>query len=157
MSRLFFRGKRRASRVFHFIVEVLFHMGIHDTQCGAKVMKREAVMRIHDSLHVADMAFDINLLYCLKRAKLQIIEVPVEWTDHLGSTVRYFRTSFVMFLSIVRLRLIHSPFRFLLKWTRPLETKIYLSLRNPPPRSAPTPGVPTVHQIGNERAPSPKA
>ncbi|HSY43240.1 MAG TPA: glycosyltransferase, partial [Candidatus Acidoferrum sp.] len=28
-----------ASRVFHFIVQILFWMNIRDTQCGAKVMK----------------------------------------------------------------------------------------------------------------------
>lgn len=139
-----------ASKVFHFIVEVLFHMGIKDTQCGAKVMKREAVMHIHDSLHVADMSFDINLLYCLKRARYQTIEAPVEWTDHLGSTVRYFRTSVVMFLSVCRLRIIHSPLHCVLRWARPVEAKIYRYLRNPPPLEAPNPEVPTICHVGGE-------
>ena len=62
-------GNRQfASRVFHFIVQTLFWMNIRDTQCGAKVMRREAVEKIHPSLRIADMAFDINLLYSLKRA-----------------------------------------------------------------------------------------
>ena len=57
-------GKRQfASRVFHFIVQLLFWMNIRDTQCGAKVMQREAVEKIHPSLLIADMAFDINLLF----------------------------------------------------------------------------------------------
>ena len=51
-----------ASRIFHFIVQCLFRMNIRDTQCGAKVMRREAVDKIHCSLRIADMAFDINLL-----------------------------------------------------------------------------------------------
>lgn len=143
-----------ASKVFHFIVEALFHMGIKDTQCGAKVMRQAAVMRIHESLHIADMAFDINLLYCLKRLGYRLKESPVEWTDHLGSTVRYFRTSLVMFLSVCRLRLVHSPFRFLLRWARPLVARIYISLRNPPPLEAPTPDVPTIYQVGKEQTPT---
>ena len=41
-------GDRRfASRVFHAIVQLLFRLNIHDTQCGAKVMKREVVEKIH--------------------------------------------------------------------------------------------------------------
>lgn len=135
-----------ASKVFHFIVESFFGMGIRDTQCGAKVMRREAVQAIHPKLHIADMAFDINLLYSLKQAGFRLLEAPVDWTDCLGSTVRYFRTSIVMFMSVVRLRLIYSPFRFVLKWTRSLELRIYRSFRSAPPLAAPTPGVPTVHQ-----------
>ncbi len=123
-----------ASRVFHIIVELLFGMRIQDTQCGAKVMRMAAVRQIHSTLNIADMAFDINLLYSLKRAGFRIVEAPVAWTDHLGSTVRYFRTSLVMFLSIVRVRIIYSPFYFVLKLLRPLETMVYRALRNPPPR-----------------------
>jgi hypothetical protein len=37
-------------------------MNIHDTQCGAKVMRRKAIETVHSSLRIADMAFDINLL-----------------------------------------------------------------------------------------------
>lgn len=117
-----------ASKVFHIIVEVLFRMRIHDTQCGAKVLRRDAVLRIHDSLHIADMAFDINLLYSLKRAGLRVAEVPVEWSDDANSTVRYFRTSLVMFLSVVRLRLVHSPFYKWLRPLRPIEGWIYVKL-----------------------------
>ena len=57
-----------ASRVFHAIVQGLFWLNIRDTQCGAKVMRREAVEAIHGQLTVADMAFDINLLYALKHS-----------------------------------------------------------------------------------------
>ena len=74
-------------------------MGIHDTQCGAKVMTREAVEKVHSTLLIADMAFDINLLYSLHRAGYRILEVPTEWTDKIGTKVTLFRTSFVMFLS----------------------------------------------------------
>lgn len=124
-----------ASKVFHAIVEVLFGMRILDTQCGAKVLRRDAVLRIHDTLHIADMAFDINLLYSLKRAGLKVVEAPVEWTDVAGSTVRYFRTSLVMFLSVVRLRLVHSPFYPWLRPLAPLEGWIYVKLlHSAPPR-----------------------
>lgn len=125
-----------ASRVFHSIVELLFRMGIHDTQCGAKFLRRSMALAIHDQLQIADMAFDVNLLYAVKRAGGRLKEAPVEWTDHLGSTVRYFRTSLVMFLSVVRLRLVYSPCYRWLRPLRPLETWIYRALRNPPPRSS---------------------
>lgn len=132
-------NRQFASRVFHFIVELLFRMHIRDTQCGAKVMRRQAVETIHSALRIADMAFDINLLYSLKRAGFRILEVPTEWTDRIGSKVTLFRTSLTMFLSVVRIWLIYSPriYRWL-RPLRPLETWIYKKLRAPQPLAGPS-------------------
>lgn len=127
--------RRFASRVFHGIVQTLFWMNIRDTQCGAKVMKREAIEKIHANLRIADMAFDINLLYSLKHAGYRIREVPTEWTDKAGSKVNLFRTSLTMFLSALRIRLIYWPLVYiLLRPLRPLETWVYRKLRAPLPR-----------------------
>jgi glycosyltransferase involved in cell wall biosynthesis len=132
-------GQRRlASRAFHLIVQGLFRMNLRDTQCGAKVMRREAVEKVHSSLRIADMAFDINLLYSLKRAGYRILEVPTEWTDKLGSKVTLAGTSLVMFLSVVRIWLIYSPRLYrLLRPLRPLEGWVYRKLRQPAPRPGP--------------------
>jgi len=73
---------------FHVLVQLLFRLNIQDTQCGAKVMRREAVERIHSSLRIADVAFDINLLHALKRNGFTILEVPTEWTDKIGSKIK---------------------------------------------------------------------
>lgn len=127
-----------ASRSFHFIVQLLFWMNIRDTQCGAKVMRSEAVQKIHPSLRIADMAFDINLLYSLKHAGYRILEVPTEWTDRIGSKVSIFRTSLVMFLSAFRIRLIYWPWIYgLLRPLRPLEGWIYRKLQQPQPLRGP--------------------
>jgi len=129
-------GNRQfASRVFHTIVQLLFRLNIHDTQCGAKVMKREVVEKVHSFLRIADMAFDINLLVAIKRAGYRIREVPTEWTDQAGSKVTLFRSSLTMFLSVVRIRLIYSPFYTLLRPLRPLEGWVYTKLRAPRPLS----------------------
>jgi len=126
-----------ASRVFHGIVQFLFRMNIRDTQCGAKVMKTAAVEKIHDYLTIADLAFDINLLYALKRAGFSILEVPTEWTDKAGSKVMLGRSSMTMFLSAVRVRLIYFPTLYkLLRPLRPLEGWVYKKLRQPRPRSS---------------------
>jgi glycosyltransferase involved in cell wall biosynthesis len=131
-------GNRQfASRVFHGIVQLLFWMNIRDTQCGAKVMKRAVVEKIHPTLRIADMAFDINLLYSMKRAGFRILEVPTEWTDQAGSKVALGRSSLTMFLSVVRVRLIYSPFYKLLRPLRPLEAWVYKKLRAPQPLAGP--------------------
>ena len=109
-------------------------MNIRDTQCGAKVMRLSAVEKVHPALRIADMAFDINLLYSLKHAGFRILELPTEWTDKIGSKVSLSRTSLVMLLSAVRIRLIYSFIYPLLKPLRPLEGWVYHKLNQPRPR-----------------------
>jgi len=134
--------RRFASRAFHFIVQLLFWMNIRDTQCGAKVMHRAAVEKVHDSLRIADMAFDINLLYALKRTGCKVLEVPTEWTDKAGSKVVLGPTSMTMLLSVIRLRVIHSPCRWVLRLLRPVEAWVYRKLRAPLPLPLPKPEKP---------------
>lgn len=128
-------SRRFYSRVFHAIVEILFHMGIIDTQCGAKVIQRKAVEKVHSNLRIADMSFDINLLYSLKKAGFTVLEVPTEWTDKMGSKVRLGKSSLAWFLSLLRLRIFYSRFYPLMRPFRPLENWIYKMLSSPPPRS----------------------
>ena len=126
-----------ASRVFHRIVQFFFRMNIRDTQCGAKVIHPAAVQKIHASLCIADMAFDINLLFLLKRAGFRVLEVPTEWTDKTGSKVALGKTSLTMLLSVIRLRTIYSPLNPLRKLFAPAETWLYQKLNLYPPNPDP--------------------
>lgn len=128
--------RRFASRCFHAVVQGLFWMNIQDTQCPAKVLRSDVVTTIYPKLRIADLAFDVNLLVSVRHAGFSILEVPTEWTDQIGSKVTQtlVRSSLVMFLSVVRLRLVYSPFYRWLKPLRPIETWIYAKLNAPPPR-----------------------
>ncbi|MFO1487149.1 MAG: glycosyltransferase [Verrucomicrobiota bacterium] len=130
--------RKITSRTFHLIVEVLFWMNIKDTQCPCKLMRRGCVEKIHSSLLIADLAFDVNLLVSLNRAGFKVVEVPIEWTDKVGSKVSasLFRQSLRMFLSVIRLRLIYWPTLYRgLKLLRPLENWVYKSLYVSPTES----------------------
>ena len=136
------RLRRFISRGFHTIVEALFWMHIHDTQCPAKLMRSTAIQRVLPTLLIADLAFDVNLLVSLNRAGFKILEVPIEWTDMVGSKVTssLFRSSMSMFLSVVRVRLIYWPTVYkLLRPLRPVEGWIYSKLRQPHPLSSSEP------------------
>lgn len=131
-------GRRQfASRTFHAIVQIFFWLNIKDTQCGAKVIRRAAVEKIHSALCITDFAFDINLLYLLRREGFSVLEVPTEWTDKTGSKVMLGRSSLTMLLSVIRLRWIYSRFAPLRKIFTPLENWIYRTLHAPPPNPDP--------------------
>jgi len=127
--------RRFVSRCFHIWVELLLWMHIKDTQCSCKVMRRAPIEKIHSALRIADLAFDVNLLYALKHAGFTVLEVPTEWTDKVGSKVSssLFRTSLAMALSVLRIRLLYSPIYPWLRPLRPLEGWIYQKLRAPQP------------------------
>ncbi len=126
------------SRCFHLIVELFFWLHVKDTQCPCKLIRSDAVEKIHPTLCIADLAFDVNLLVSLKRAGFKIVEVPIAWTDVAGSkvTATLFRSSLTMFLSVLRIRLIYSPLYNWLKPLRPLEAWVYKKLRAPQPLSS---------------------
>jgi glycosyltransferase involved in cell wall biosynthesis len=123
------------SRCFHAVIELFFWLHIKDTQCPCKLMRSEAVRKIHSTLCIADLAFDVNLLVALHRAGYRIREEPIAWTDVAGSkvTASLFRASLTMFFSVLRLRLVYSPFYKWLKPLRPLEGWVYKKLRAPAP------------------------
>lgn len=105
--------RRVASRIFNFLVRLLFGLKIWDTQCGAKVLKREAARSVLPELGLTRWAFDVDLIFQLKRAGCKIIEAPTIWHDVGGSRLKVGRASVEMFVAICRLRLIHSPFKCL--------------------------------------------
>lgn len=103
--------RRIASRGFNLLVRLLFGMGFSDTQCGAKVMKKTALERVVPHLGVTQWAFDVDLLFQMKRAGLKVKEIPTTWHDVAGSQLRVGRASLDMLFALVRLRLVYSPFK----------------------------------------------
>jgi len=104
--------RRLASRMFNALVRVMFGLRISDTQCGAKLLTRAAVQAILPHIGITQWAFDVDLLFQLRRAGFAITEIPTTWRDISGSRLRVGRASLDMFVAMVRLRLIYSPFRW---------------------------------------------
>ncbi len=105
--------RRIASRVFNILTRILFGLRLTDTQCGAKLMRREALQPILSNLGITRWAFDVDLLFQLQRAGRTIVEIPTTWHDVAGSKVQIAAVSAEMLAAIVRLRLLYSPFRWI--------------------------------------------
>lgn len=95
---------------FNILVRILFWLPYSDTQCGAKLFKAAPLRQVLPKLAVKGWAFDVGLLYELRRLG-RIAEVPITWYDSKGSKVRLVRTVWQMFISVMQLRLLHSPLR----------------------------------------------
>ncbi|XP_069664066.1 dolichyl-phosphate beta-glucosyltransferase isoform X2 [Haliaeetus albicilla] len=70
---------------FHFLVWFLCVKEIRDTQCGFKLLTREAALRTFSTLHIERWAFDVELLYIAQHLRIPIAEVAVNWTEIEGS------------------------------------------------------------------------
>lgn len=101
-----------ASRIFNLMTRTLFGLRLTDTQCGAKLMRREAIQTILSRLGITQWAFDVDLLFQLRRAGVKIREIPTTWHDVEGSKVHVGSASQEMMMALIRLRLIYSPFKW---------------------------------------------
>jgi len=102
------------SRMFNLFVNTLLWLGYKDTQCGAKIFKREAVLQVLPEIKTVKWAFDVDLLYHMKRDGFKIKEFPTVWEDKEYSTLNVFQAGPNMLLGVIRLRLLYSPFKFII-------------------------------------------
>jgi len=77
--------------------------GIRDTQCGFKLLSRNAVEMICPLLTIDGFAFDVELLFIARRLGYFIAEVPVYWKHDDNSTVRVVPDSLKMARDIVKI------------------------------------------------------
>jgi len=109
-----------AGRGFNILIRFLFRMNIRDSQCGAKLFRKKAIKKVIQNLGVTYWAFDIDLLYQMGKENFKIIEVPVTWSDDEASKLKVVKATIEMFLAIIKLRVVNSPFRRLLRPFKPI-------------------------------------
>ncbi len=111
------RGLRLlSSRLFNGLIRLMLGLRYEDTQCGAKIFTAKAWRTILPDIGTTRFAFDVDVLFHLKRAGFRILEEPTVWRDVDGSKVQVLNSSVEMFLAVVRMRLLYSPFRFMVGW-----------------------------------------
>ncbi len=107
-------SRRVASRCFNLMVRVLFGLRLKDTQCGAKLFRREVIGPVMRNMGVTNWAFDVDMLFQTKRLGASIREIPTVWHDQAGSKLRVVRAGLNTFVALVRLRMFYSPLRFMI-------------------------------------------
>lgn len=90
-------------RIFVTITSVLLGVKAYDSQCGAKLFKKEAAKIAFKEPFISRWIFDIEILLRLKN-KI-IVEFPLlEWRDVPGSKVKVFKEIFRVFFDILKIR-----------------------------------------------------
>jgi glycosyltransferase involved in cell wall biosynthesis len=79
--------RRVTSAGFSFAVRRLLGLPYADTQCGAKVLRRDVVDDVLPALSTKDLLFDVDLLQVAADRGHRLAEVPTIWVDQEGSRV----------------------------------------------------------------------
>jgi len=122
--------RRMLSRTFNFFVRLILGLRYIDTQCGSKLFKKEAIKQIYNKLNITRWAFDVNLLYLMKLNGFKVIEVPTEWNETRKKSKLNIKSAVPeMFLSLIRLRLAYSKFKFIVDLSDRLYENLILGER----------------------------
>ncbi len=98
-----------AGRVWNFLVRSLLFLPLRDTQCGAKFFRRSIILPTLKAVALTNRAFDVDLLYHLKKAGNHLKEVPVTWEHDRNTRMPIGRAIPIMFLSLVGVRVMNLP------------------------------------------------
>jgi glycosyltransferase involved in cell wall biosynthesis len=100
---------RFAGRVWNFLTRSLLLLPYRDTQCGAKFFRRSVVPSLLRTVTLTNRAFDIDILYHLRKRGSRIREVPVQWMHDPETRLPIGRAIPTMFISLMGVRLMNSP------------------------------------------------
>jgi glycosyltransferase involved in cell wall biosynthesis len=127
---------------FAAVVRRVMRLPYADTQCGAKVLRREVVDDVLPRLSSRDLLFDVDLLAAAGERGWRIVEVPTVWIDQEGSRVRPVTDTRRMGVSLARL------------WVRRRRARPLDRGATPPPRgdTAPAPEVPLDLEVAHAEA-----
>lgn len=101
-KRLF--SERFGAKSFNILIKLVLNLQFKDTQCGAKIFKRNVIEKVLPNLVVSRWAFDISLLYSAKRIGFRLKEVPIRWVSKNESKFNMFKSAPGMFLTLLKLR-----------------------------------------------------
>ena len=77
---------------------------VSDTQCGFKAFRADAGKLLFHLCEGKGFAFDVELLALAQLLELKICEVPVDWVESVGTTVKPIRDPVRMMRDLLRTR-----------------------------------------------------
>ena len=91
-------------RVFATLVGELLKVPVYDSQCGLKLVPREAFEKVRAGLKLRGFTFDVELLCALLDSGCRVTEVPIDWSEVSGGKVKLLRDSFRMARDVLEIR-----------------------------------------------------
>lgn len=79
--------REQGGRVFNLAVRLATGLPFWDTQCGFKAFRMSVCRPLVEAATIDRFGFDVELLYLMFRAGLNLKEIPVRWDHNEGSKI----------------------------------------------------------------------
>ena len=89
---------------FSFLSRVLLEVKLYDYQCGVKAIDRKVWEEVQRDIERKGFSWDIELISIVSMRGYNIEEVPIEWDDQPGSTVKIIPTMLELFNALFTVR-----------------------------------------------------
>lgn len=99
--------RRAIGQLFGWVQQTLMDVGVNDTQCGFKLFDAAAAEALFRAARVDGFAFDVEILYLARKARIPVVEVAVDWHDSGASRVNFFTDPARMVRDVWRIRRLH--------------------------------------------------
>ena len=103
----------KAFRIIRTII--INNYKVKDTQCGFKVFKREAAMKIFPLITIKRFAFDSEIIFLAGKFKLKTKELPITLQNPIRSHIRIFRDPFNMLCDLFKIRINDAKLKYRVK------------------------------------------
>lgn len=97
-------SRRIVSRVGNLLIRFSLGLPYSDTQCGFKLLTRDAAKAVFDRLTIDRWGFDIELLVIARAHHLRILELPVTWHDGGESKLNAGKAALTTFRELMSIR-----------------------------------------------------
>jgi dolichyl-phosphate beta-glucosyltransferase len=99
------RFRTLGGKALNVCIQLVALRGIHDSQCGFKLFTRRAAHDIFARATIDRFSFDVEVLYLARKLGYRVAEVPVRWTNMVGSKVSPIRDGLRLLAELCAIRL----------------------------------------------------
>lgn len=94
-------------KTFNRIIRLCGVRGLHDTQCGFKLLRGDVARSLFSEMTIDGFAYDVEMVWLAQRHGYRVSEVGVVWVNSPDSRVAPVRSSLQMLRDVILMRLRH--------------------------------------------------
>jgi len=91
-------------KLFNKFIKLVLGLPYNDTQCGAKMFRREAAKKIFSNINITGFSFDIEVLLLAKIYNYKVIEIPVVWKHSFDTKIKFLKDGLKMVIDVVKIK-----------------------------------------------------